>query len=251
MKAYYRPSDLTIVSAAREGSFDPELLAVHLKTVGRTAKETGVKHLFVDLGSDPPLADVYPGSSMVHVESDYWSEAKAKNAAIDRVDTPLVAFTTTDTMVYPETIQMTIELVETLVMFVLQGYCWEVPRDLTRRILTGECDPCRESHVIKNLSVPRFGPQLPGPEWQVSTVEYAKKVGGFSEDMVRAGGFEIDFHDRMYALTRREILTRDVPIMHLFNRSSGQTQDTSEPRRDRLMKFLHSGKAGDLDWRNT
>lgn len=253
MKAYYSPSDVTVISAARICGEDScnrrlPLVEAHLRVLAETKNYTKLKHIFVDMGSEDPIGNT--GEDSIYLDVDYWSESRAKNEALSMVETPLVAFTNADTLVYPETLQRTFEIVGDYKHFILQGYRWEVPRDVTYQIVSGQCNPWIDRHLIQNLSIPHCGPKLAMGEWQVGSTEDFRKIGGFSEDMLGYGGMDTDIHDRMYALTGREYNTRSIPLLHLYHHAERPLSPNHQLRRERLMKFVYSGDKKDLNWQN-
>lgn len=249
MKAYYRPSDLTIVSGVRIWGDEDEKIPhvkAHLDILSQTCKETGCKHVFIDMGSIPSVW--HETANVVRDECGYWSPGRARNSGLAKVDTDLVAFTNFDILVTPETVQTTLEAIRERVLFVLQAARWEVPRDITNRIHAETCDPWYERFVIRNLSVPNVGQRPPSGDWQVVHTKKANFIGGFAEDII-ADDVCFDFHERMYAMGCEELLTKDIPVLHLYHNNFKEQRDNSELRRKRLMKFVHSGDKKDLDWR--
>lgn len=256
MKAYFAPRDITIISAARLCKEDSclsrkGLVDLHLKIMRETCNYLDCKFVFVDHGSDNPIEPVNdPHFTWIREDVNFWDESRAKNIALDRVETDLVAFTNADMLIYPETIQMTLEVIGNPDHFILQGYRWEVPRDITRQILNGN-DAWRDRHIIQNLSVPHAGPKLAMGDWQVAYTKDVRSIGGYDERMKGYGGMDTDLHDRMYALTGHDIHTREIPALHLYHYAERPLSPNHALRRETIKQFIKSGSKKDLDWRNS
>jgi hypothetical protein len=255
----YSPSDLTIVSGARIQESDSlaverrrALVALH-RRYGYGLSAWGTESIFVDFGSDPSLGAL--PYKTIRAESEIWNESAAKNLGLAEVQTRLVAFTNADTWVSANTVEKTLECVNREAgdkPFILQGYRWEVPRLLTRKVLSGE-EVSLEA--LENFSVPHGYPKPPIGEWQVCPVEIARDIGGFDERMTGAnsyGGMDTDFHERARALCLMrggvEILTRKIPILHPYHYAERPYSPNRELARENITRFIQEGTEESLRW---
>lgn len=253
----YNSSDLTIVSSGRFVAGEPgydlslRILGLHLAQLA-TVRCGGL--IFVDLGSNPAIK----GKSPVRVEraeSDFWSEAGARNVGMYRVTTPLVAFTRADCVISQRTIDLTLELAnnEAPERFLLQGYPWVASRTHTDELLFKGRTPIQLGTALEDCAIPVAAPCLPSGDWQVFRTEDVLKVGGFNETITT--GIAADLHERVRALrfhedgnNEGEKLTDQIPVVRLYH--PAPPPPLSEQERGASIKpYLLSADPGALDWR--
>lgn len=275
-----RPDELTVVSALKLSDQDScaqdkriAMFNAHHRSLVKSNRETGVQFLHVitpkvreklfgkvDLHTtttDPETGAVFFTCTSL-MDKIPWNESKFKNKGLASVDTKYVAFTNADTIVLPETIERTIELIPDHEDVIIQGLRWEVPRQVSRWIMESQSEMTGQFwKVVKNLSIPHAFPKNATGEWQVTSVEVAREIGGFDERMTGAnsyGGMDTDFHERCRAYLLgtsrgKEITSRAIPILHLHHYAERPYSPNNIIRQRNLWRYIESGNVEDLDWR--
>lgn len=257
-------SALRLCGDSRLNEIRREMGKYHLLSL-KPLLEAGGKHVFVDCGSDPILEKYLsahsPASQYIRLESDRWMESRSKNRGLREVKTDWVAFTNADTILHPDVFNRTGEIIGDNEHFILQGYRWEAPWEISRNILAGAWGwPFKKDEwaALHNLSVPHSFPRNPTGEWQVTTTDIAEAVYGFDERMdgegaASYGGMDTDFHDRAGMLAIRRggayLLSRRIPVVHFHHHAFRPFNAANHAlRRENLYRFIEEGTEESLVW---